>query len=240
MKRILLLLFIFYTLTAYTQQAAEKKLPWDYPVKPGTEAWEQLTNRREAIEVCQIPEDVLSSLSTENLTEICLQYPLLLDVFTPISYERGLDIVFERFNGIRELFKRKDAAKELLRQYQAKMQNLSHLEGNDSDLQKGFFILSIASLELLLSRYHSTEGVQNKLYTEILKQLVDGHEKKLAYADYFQGIEFTNFFSRAHMIGKIDEQNLKQIPQKVFLQRRLDEATERTINELSYQLIKEK
>ena len=37
---------------------------WDYPVKPGMEKWKQFTKTDEMIQACQIPEEVLNSIST--------------------------------------------------------------------------------------------------------------------------------------------------------------------------------
>lgn len=137
------------------QTAAEKKLPWDYPIKPDTEEWKQFHSKKEMVDACQIPENILSALSTEELTDICLQYPLFYDIFSHINLYQGFDQLFNDFNGIRELFTREDAYKEILIQYQTKMQNLSYLEKSVSDAEKGLFIISISALEVILGRYQS-------------------------------------------------------------------------------------
>ena len=76
---------------------------WDYPVKPGMEEWKQFHSNEEKVNACQIPENIVCCLSTEKLTEICLQYPLLADVFAFNFLSMGADKLFEDFNGIREL-----------------------------------------------------------------------------------------------------------------------------------------
>ena len=223
----------------------DRELPWDYPVKPGMEEWEKLSNRREAIEACQIPEDVLSSLTTEDLLQICLQYPLIFDVLSPSFYDRGLDFVFEQFNGIRELFKREDALNELLEQYRCRIQKLPFIEDSDaSDLEKGYFVLTIESLELILSRYHASDDSKED-YKEILQHLFCGYEIQIM-CPIMGTIGFPmrnpNFFSRARLIVKIDEQNLERIPQKdmngIFSQFNwIDEPTMRAIDELSCEIL---
>jgi len=77
-----------------------RKLPWDYPVKPGTEEWKQFKSHKEMTDACQIPEKILSSLSTKDLTAICLQYPLLIDMFAFNIPDYGIDAVFDNFNGL--------------------------------------------------------------------------------------------------------------------------------------------
>lgn len=41
--------------------------PYDFPVKPGSEVWQQLQTGKEMVEACQIPETVLKNLTTEAL-----------------------------------------------------------------------------------------------------------------------------------------------------------------------------
>jgi len=125
------LIFILMVLISFSVIAQEKKLVWDYPVKRGTVEWKKLKSNEEKVNICQIPENILSSLSTENLTDICLQYPLLYDIFAFNDMNQGIDNLFNDFHGIRELFKREQVLKELLKRYQEKMQNLSFLDKTD-------------------------------------------------------------------------------------------------------------
>ena len=221
---------------------AQPKGIWDYPVKQGTDEWKRFQRTEEMVNVCQIPEEVLSSLSTEDLTDLCLQYPLLICVFAFNNTNQGLDQLFHEFNGIRELFKRDDASKELLKRYQAKIQSMSFLTIPDAS-GKGNLVVSISIMEYLLSRYYSKNDEQDK-YKEILQNLVVGYEKKAMYVDYFKGTGFeTNFFSRAHVIAKMDRSFVERLPHKennsaLYSGMITDEQTVNIINELSYQLIK--
>ena len=245
MKTILIVIFCWITCVIYAQPAIEKKLPWDYPVKLGTEEWNKMNSHQEAVNACQIPEGVLTSLSTEDLTEICLQYPFLFgSLFVCDTYEQGIHSLFGTFNGIKELFQREDVSKELLKQYHTMIQNLTILDGNDSDTLKALFIGTIAGTEILLSSYETPDSKKEN-HIEMLQQLVNGYEQKLMYPEIFGGFSLgTNFFARAKIIVKMDEQMLEQIPLKeknrVFQLGRTDETTINTINNLSYQLIKEK
>jgi hypothetical protein len=130
----------------------EKKLAWDYPVKPGTEEWGKLDSNEAMVKACQIPEKILASLSTEELADICLLYPLLYDVFAFNDLNNGLDKLFSDFNGIRELYKREYLSGSLIKRYVQKVQNFSFLDEQVSDREKGYFIISVSALEVLLSR----------------------------------------------------------------------------------------
>jgi hypothetical protein len=211
-------------------------------VKPGTAEWKTFESNEAMVKSCQIPEKILSALSTENLTELCLQYPLLHDVFAFNSTNDGLDKLFGDFNGMRELYKRKDISENLVKRYAEKLQNFSFLDGKDSDLEKGRFIVSVSTLEVLLSRIEQ-DIRDREIQKEILQHLVSGYEGKQKYADYFKGLGFqTNFYSRSHIISKMNKMGIERLPQKdknsVLFSGMADEQSVSIIDDLSYQLIK--
>ena len=80
---------------------------WDYPVKPGTPQWAAFTTKKEKVDACQIPDGVLNSLTTKELVEICLNYPLFGDIMFYDNLQDGFrNNVAISFNGIRELLRR--------------------------------------------------------------------------------------------------------------------------------------
>lgn len=85
--------------------------PYVYPVVPGTEEWNALDGHDQMIKACQIPEDILSRLSTKALLETVLGYPLLGDIGSYVPARRGYDVVLGSFNGLQELVSREDLAK---------------------------------------------------------------------------------------------------------------------------------
>ena len=218
------------------------KLVWDYPVKPGSEEWKKFKTYDEMLEATLIPEEFLFSLSTEDLTVICLEYPGLYNIYAFNSLDMGLDRLFNQFNGISELFKRENTSKELLKHYRAKFEDISILDGEEHSAEKGFYIVAVSALEALLSRYVSQNG-EIESYREILQCLVAGYEKKLMYPDYSPGLwDRINFYARIHMILKISPQSIEKIPNginnPIFSPHLNDKNTMDIINELSYQLIK--
>ena len=207
-------------------------LAWDYPVKPGTEEWKLFQSNEEKVRACQIPEEVISSLSTEELTDLCLQYPLIYDVFAFNSLNDGLDKLFSDFNGIRELNKRDDAS-ILINRYNEKLQSFSFLDGTDPEIKKGGFVVSVSILEILLSRIGSQKDSLNKT----LQSLVVGYEEKFRYVDYFKGFGFkTNLYSRSRAILKIDVSSI-DAENSILFSGMGDEQSVNIIDRLSYQLI---
>jgi hypothetical protein len=189
----------------------KEDLVWDYPVKLFTEEWEQIKTTEERFGICQIPEDVLSSLSTEDLTDICMEYPLLVADFLYSSRDRILDSLFNHFNGFRELFQREDVSKGLLKWYRCAMLNCSFLDSDASNIEKGWFTYKIMAAELLFSRYQSLDEAE---YFEILHHLVCGYEKMFEYPESFSVYSMGfNGFSRAKIMFKINAGIIDEIPQ---------------------------
>jgi len=214
-------------------QTAKK---WTYPV--GTEEWSMLEKRKDRIKACQIPQRVISSLSTEDLTELCLQYPYISNALSFTSIKAGVDKLFNDFNGIRELFKREDVAKELLKQYQTKLQKLATIEGRN---KKEGILATVSVLEALLTRYHTENSDAKEKYREILRNLVAGHEIKNMHSNdlFIKNLGFrTSYFSRAVLITKLSEQNIEELPRVEMLTGMASDESIRLIDEMSYQLIK--
>ena len=216
----------------------DRELPWDFPFDPNSEEWKELQQKEggELYAALQIPEDILYSLSTEDLAAICMKYFPVLYVPVIKSYEIMLDDLFEQFNGIRELFKREDALKELLRHY------WTHINNPD------FFYFSdvlISAIELILTRYQSPDDSNKEDYIEIVQNLVCRIEKIefYPYPAYFDFLSVqANTYSRTKILLKIDDKNIEKIPlgENNLLFRyycKLDEPTFRSVNELSCQYI---
>ena len=190
-----------------------------------------------------LTEEILSSLSTEELTEICLQYPgLNITLFgvnnseVPFTFD---DLIYRRFNGIRELFNRADAAKGLLRHYNCEIQKLS--------LETIYTITyNVVILEALLGLYsRESEILSTEDYLTVLQSLVNGHEKEITYIGNPNSLYpfITNFFARAHTAIKISPKCIEKFPYEknngVFEYSIgiLNSETNNIINELSYCLI---
>jgi len=65
-----------------TMKSRSSVLAYEYPVRPGSDEWLELKTHDEKLRVTQLPEDILKNLSTEDLLEVCMDYPLLIDAFS--------------------------------------------------------------------------------------------------------------------------------------------------------------
>ena len=110
-------------------------------------------------------------------------------------------------------------------------------------MEKGFYIIDVSILEVLLSRIEWQNSEDKEAPKEILRSLVTGLEEKLKYVKQFYGLFQTNFYARAHIISKLDETFIERLPQKdenliLFSGFITDEQTFNLINEWSHQFIK--
>jgi hypothetical protein len=202
MKKFVSILFLgcFILLSFFT--SAQQK--WDYPIKPGTDEWKKLENNKAKVAVCQIPESILQNISTSDLCALCLQYPLLYDVFAFENLNYGLKKLFTDFNGIREFAKRKDAITCLKEKYFAEFQNFPIILETGVLLDRGTSILLISMLEVLLSYSDFHIHLSKEEQKAVLQTLLYGYKEKLKYEN-FKRIGFTtNLYARAHILISID------------------------------------
>ena len=123
---------------------------YNYPVKPGTDAWKALGSHAEMLKACQIPETKLHTMSTKGLVETVLNYPLFIDALAYNFPQQGFDAMASQFNGILELLNRKDAGTVLLAKY--KTADPGAIGQDWTDLQKGNYVFGFMYIETLLAQ----------------------------------------------------------------------------------------
>lgn len=114
--------------------------------------WAQYQSLEEMLAACQIPEEKLNSMSTDELIDVCMSHPLHALYFAYNNEMVGAKVVFEHFNGFSELKKRKDAPTKMLAFYDDINFNAASPKVHREDFSKitymGFIELYLASKEL--------------------------------------------------------------------------------------------
>ncbi|MDL2247233.1 hypothetical protein LJC05_00690 [Bacteroides sp. OttesenSCG-928-J23] len=187
----LLVVFAFIYLMAMPfvcAQLQEKKAIWDYPIKPGTEKWEKLENHAEMIEVCQIPNGILKSMITSDLITICLDYPLQTTFYANNNLQEGIKNVAAKFNGLQELFLRKDNAECLFEILKAKNTEKIVADGSLSILKRGEMIVRQSLVEALLSHELILANMsieqQKDIATIAIRNMTIKEQKPEVYSKY--------------------------------------------------------
>ncbi len=112
-KSILLLsLFLLFEITSAIQSE-----PYRYPVTPGTELWKKTESYADRIRLCNIPDSVLSSMSTNDLVSSVFDFPYSQNLILYDNFLWGFDNIKSMFNGLSELERREDANRTLFINY---------------------------------------------------------------------------------------------------------------------------
>jgi len=125
-----------------------------YPVKYPSEQWYQMTEE-ERMDACQLPDDVLKSISTLGLIQsfVDLPYDISDMVFyfynTTTYHQLTYSLIFKHFNSIEELLTREDAAKSLILYLSAT--KLDCLE-SFIDIERREFINRLLGFEYLFTK----------------------------------------------------------------------------------------
>ena len=115
MKCIIIVMFCILTFVAACQKGNTYTItePYQYPVVPGMEEWKNFKSLQEMSNACQIPDDILSNMTTEALVETVVHYPLFINAFAYDIPQVGLSHIKEYYNGLQELYTRDDAIEKI-------------------------------------------------------------------------------------------------------------------------------
>lgn len=106
-----------YTQISTRSTADTLHTPYIFACKVGDDQWKSLSSGQKMLEACQIPNDVLSSLSTKALCETCMDYPLAYDYIYANDEKESTNFHIEHFNGLKELANREDKFLPLIEAY---------------------------------------------------------------------------------------------------------------------------
>jgi hypothetical protein len=152
---------------------------WNYPVKPGMPEWATFTTHDQMVKAIRIPNEVLNSLTTAELVELCLDYPLYGDIFAYNSLQDGLrQNIILCSNGVQELFRRQDNAQCLL------------------NALKNYDLLTLESRVSILTDLEIGESVWKHSFLEVLTS----HESVLANANAGQRREIAAIAAKNMLI----------------------------------------
>lgn len=156
---------------------------YEYPVKPGTKEWKAFGSYDAMLTACQIPDPILLKISTTNLIETVLNYPLFGNVWwSRNNIRQGFEHMFSEFNGVRELLKREDAGTLLLAKYRgmdpAGFKKGASLEERDN------YVMRLQEVEILLAQDAVQAGLTESQRAELKKLALAKYEVKKTLEDY--------------------------------------------------------
>lgn len=185
---------------------------FSYPIVPGSTEWENFNTHDEMIEACTIPSAILENISTNDLAELVLDYPLLSDYIYFSSIDLGLNTLILNFNGMKELLDRPDGVSTLIQKYK-------DLKVEDTELPSS---IESTSDEMFASSLKKFEKEDNTNYKTFMTNC--NNNLKIKFVEDFM----STFDSKLSINEKTDFNKallLKQYPDKVVDSRSIPKAS---------------
>ena len=174
-KALFLSLFALISIAGIAQS---NNKPYDYPIKPGSQAWNELGGTVERFTACQIPPDVVKDLTTSALVESCLDFPFLIGVFTSNDYQTGFRYLKTHFNGLEELFRRADVGKSSIDSY-ARLLSATISTSDENEFMKHFN--QTLYLELILAQPETLQRLNAEELKTLRAVAIKHFERKQQY-----------------------------------------------------------
>lgn len=91
---------------------------FEYSITPNDQEWKELSSKQEMLDATRIPSDVLEKMTTEEVVNAVLDYPLVINIYAYDTYEAGLKALAKDSDAFKELLNRPDGGNELLKKLQ--------------------------------------------------------------------------------------------------------------------------
>jgi hypothetical protein len=159
-------------------------LAYEYPITPDDNEWENM-NPGELRKMIDIPEKVIKSMPTDQLVDEVLEYPYISDILAFDDISTGIEVIRERFSGLRELLNREDVGKELTEEY-LDIVNLMVMKSS-SKLSD-----SIVFDEIILDSLFTSKEVINSLSSVDCRRLLTAIETIEETRDEVEGLSHSS------------------------------------------------
>ena len=174
-KKLILLTMLFSPILLFGQI-------WSYPVRPGTEVWNNLKTEKERIEAMQIPVDILNKMSTDDIIYACINFPLFGYYSAFNSPQEGFNIMFMKFNIFSKLCEKKDLVKKLIPIY--KNAGLDGWIDKKNSLDNKYWTLKFSYLEYFLGQNEILVNMTEEEKIELTNLAIIKYEEKKLNESY--------------------------------------------------------
>lgn len=200
---------------------------FDYPISISDDTWVNLSYH-EQLEICNMPQDLLQKCSTNELADLVLEYPFLIDVLAFNSCDLAISHLADISNICEEFFTRDDAISILLDKYAELEVDYTELV-NTSRVSVGRESGYVAELFLqtyFAAVYDSLSDIQVSKLTDILESkylekegLCDDYSTALLIFDWIQkdngsipeNLLTQNIISALNVSGDVQEVNFESL-----------------------------
>lgn len=152
---------------------------YKYPLTPDDTDWAELSYH-EQLEACNMPEDMLADCSTEELADLVLDYPFLVDILAYENSDFAIAHLIDTSNICKEFFSREGSVDVLLNKYDelhVDYTGLLNTSDSTSATDCGYFS------EVFLQTYFASiiDSLSNKQLARLSSIVNNKHEAKKAF-----------------------------------------------------------
>ena len=156
---------------------------YKYPLTPADTDWAELSYH-EQLEACNMPEDMLADCSTEELADLVLDYPFLVDILAYENSDFAIAHLIDTSNICKEFFSRGNAVDVLLEKYDelhVDYTGLLNTSNSTSSADCGYFS------ELFLQTYFASiiDSLSDQQLNKLSYIVNEKHEAKRGICDDF-------------------------------------------------------
>ncbi len=167
-----------------------KALRFTFDSVTNPDVWKTFQNLEEMLAACQIPNEILADMTTEELVNACMTHPLALNYLAYNNEMDGVKVVIDGFNGFKELQKRTDAPDELIAYYEkmdvdAIAERYARKVSVKESIKQGLSTLHVGYVELILSSGFIPSLYDTENISRIEKIRYDKLEAKLRHKEIF-------------------------------------------------------
>lgn len=187
--------------------------------------WYNCISRAERGEMLQLPDYMLSNMSTDTLIDAVIEYPFFSDIYAFDNPQDGIDILFETFNGAKELAQRSDASEALMKKYEEEPVITKDSSVDTTDFS---VLFRFSNMDCLLSQDFIVENLNENSLEELSEIVVDKYEQKLDDSTIYSNYTSTMFFQLMNI--DIDSSNLISETENILNSRNSISSTKEPTN----------
>lgn len=186
MNKIVLFLVVLFSQSASAQEVTIGKV-FSFPIKAGDEQWRRLGNTHERIAALQIPIKQLEMLTTEELLDVCLNFPYLTSMAFCNDYQNSVELLVSQFNGLQELVNRKDIILVLLNKERNMIKEYEKI-ASYSLSERGLFSYQWLFVDLLFIQKDIKSHLNEKHLTEFNSIYLINQSFRSNHPEDFEGM----------------------------------------------------
>lgn len=169
-----------FTMSADSTTDAQEKWKtnncYEYPLTPADPNWTNLSYF-EQLEACDMPIDMLSNCSTEELADLVLEYPFLIDILAFDNTDLAIKHLIDTSNICKEFFARNDVTSVLFQKYDAINVDYKRLQ-NTSNVTAATDCGYVSELFLQTYFAHVASSLTDTQTKELSRIICEKHEAK--------------------------------------------------------------